>query len=437
MSSTRLEEDSHREGEALPEPSAATGGSLLLVDDTPQNLAVLSALLQPYYHVRAVTSGERALQAVAVRVPDLVLLDVMMPGMDGFEVLRRLRAIEAMAEVPVIFVTAATDEVDELRGFEAGAADYVHKPISPAVVLSRVRVQLEARAARQMLKHTNARLVSKVAEGTQALEQAQKQLVQSEKLAAMGMLAAGVAHEINNPITFIDANLSALGEYLPGIFKVVEAYGAVEAKLGGDAFAEVRGVMADVDYPFISKDTVGLLTQTREGTERVRTIVRDLKGFSRSDDEDWQWSDLHQCLDATLNIARNEFKYHCTIRKDYGALPPVFCLSSRLSQVFLNLIVNAAQAIEGHGEITLSTEQFDAGHVRVRVTDTGAGMSPEVQARIFEPFFTTKPSGKGTGLGLPTVLKIVERHGGRLEVTSVLGQGTTFSVTLPIGNEPS
>ncbi|MDP2134380.1 MAG: response regulator [Sulfuritalea sp.] len=417
--------------------SGALRASVLIVDDTPESLTLLSELLRPLYQVRVANSGERALAVAACQPPpDLILLDVMMPGIDGFEVLRRLRADDATRDIPVIFVTARDDEADELRGFELGAADFIRKPILATIVLSRVRAQLDARAARALLKNNNRRLVSQVAEGVHSLEQAQLQLLQSEKMAAMGQLAAGVAHEINNPIGFVGSNLGTLGRYLEHIFAIVAAYEKAAAATGNDeAFAEAREIRRSSNYDFLRQDIVDLIAESKDGIARVSLIVRDLKDFSRAGDTDWQWADLHQGIDSTLNMVWNELKYHCKVTKDYGTLPQIHCLPAQLNQVFMNLLVNAGQAIETRGEITIATERVGSNAVRIVIRDTGKGIAAQDLSQIFEPFFTTKPVGKGTGLGLSLVWSIVERHHGRIEVASEVGHGTTFTVTLPLDAE--
>jgi two-component system, NtrC family, sensor kinase len=408
--------------------------TILIVDDAPQNLAVLGAILQPLYRVRAASSGERALDA-AVREPrpDLILLDIMMPQMDGFETLRRIRADELTRDIPVMFVTALQDETDEQRGFELGAADYLHKPVNPVIVRARVRAQLEAKAARDMLKNNNQRLVSQVAEGANALEQAQMQLLQAEKMAAMGQLAAGVAHEINNPIGFVGSNLSTLEHYVRDLVELITAYQRGFDQAGNSAaFAEVLMLRQKVDYDFLTQDLTNLVAESKEGIERVRRIVGDLKSFSRSGDSKWEWADIHQGIDSTLNIVWNELKYHCTVSKNYGSLPQIHCVPSQLNQVFMNLLVNAGQAIEGKGEITITTECAGTDAVRITIRDTGKGIAQEALQRIFEPFYTTKPVGKGTGLGLSLAWNIVKRHHGRIEVDSEAGKGTGFAITLLI-----
>lgn len=424
----------------LPDTTLDGGrATILVVDDTPQNLAILGELMKPWYQVRVANSGERALASLATKPrPDLILLDIMMPGMDGFELMQRLRENEETRDIPVIFVTALNDVNNEHRGFELGAADYIHKPFKSVIVLSRIKAQLEAKAARDMLRRTNQRLTSQVSEGVNALETAQLQLLQSEKMAAMGQLAAGLAHEINNPIGFVGSNLGTLSGYLDDIFSIVDAYERAESQLKeSEAFADARGIKERVNFDFLKSDIRALLEESRDGINRVRGIVKDLKDFSRSDDKDWQWVDIHQGLESTLNILRNELKYHCTVVKRYGEVPKVHCLPSQINQVFMNLLANAGQAIEGRGEITITTDQPDPAHVRVTVSDTGKGMPPEVREHIFEPFFTTKPVGKGTGLGLSIAWSIIERHRGRIEVSSEPGKGTAFAITLPVTGEVS
>lgn len=407
---------------------------ILVVDDEPVNLLVLGGVLEHHYRVRTAPCGAEALLAAASEPqPDLILLDVMMPDMDGFEVLQLLRANEATRTIPVIFATALSDENSEQRGFALGAADYIHKPIRASIVLARVRAQLEAKAAREMLFKNNLRLKHKVEGGAEALEKAQMQLMQAEKMASLGQLAAGVAHEINNPIGFVGSNLGSLEGYLQDAFSIIDAYERGAALSGMDAaFAEARTLRKSVDYDYLRQDAVDLLKESRDGIDRVRKIVSDLKDYSHVSSAEWQLADLHHGLDSTLNMVWSELKYHCTVTKDYGDIPKIRCLPSQLNQVFMNLIVNAAHAIEGKGEITLRTEKLGDDSVRVSITDSGKGIPADDLARIFEPFYTTKPVGKGTGLGLSLAWGIVERHHGRIEVKSELGQGTTFMMTLPI-----
>ena len=269
------------------------------------------------------------------------------------------------------------------------------------------------------------------------LSDAQSKLIQSEKLASIGQLAAGVAHEINNPIGFIFSNFGTLEQYLEDLFQMLDAYEQAEASVSdGAALARIRSLKADLDIDYLKEDIPNLMRESRDGIQRVRKIVQDLKDFSRVDArQEWESVDLHAGIDSTLNIVNNEIKYKADVVKHYGALPEVQCLPSELNQVFMNLLVNAAHAITAErGTITISTG-VEGPNVWVEVADTGAGIAQENLKRIFDPFFTTKPVGKGTGLGLSLSYGIVQKHSGRMEVHSELGVGTRFRVTLPIQHE--
>ena len=266
------------------------------------------------------------------------------------------------------------------------------------------------------------------------LEEAHNQLLQSEKMASIGQLAAGIAHELNNPIGFVHSNLGTLESYLRDVMEIIDAYDhslAVEGDLATRQAAIAR-LREERDFDYLRGDIVQLLSESKDGLARVRKIVQDLKTFSHVSEQEWQWADLHQGLDSTLNIVWNELKYKCQVVKEYGDLPKVHCLISQLNQVFMNLLVNASHAIESKGTITIRTRRQGDDAVCVEIADTGKGIAPEHLTRIFEPFFTTKPVGKGTGLGLSLSYGIINRHHGRIEVDSELGIGTTFRLILPI-----
>jgi len=285
----------------------------------------------------------------------------------------------------------------------------------------------EVRRAQDALESNYERLK----ETNSMLEEAQTQLLQSEKMASIGQLAAGVAHEINNPVGFVNSNLNTLRHYVADLLRLIASYEHHEAGLADSVRSELATTKQDVDLAYLREDVPQLLHESAEGLTRVKRIVQDLKDFSRVDNADWQEADLNAGLDSTLNVVYNEVKYKAEVRKHYGRLPAVRCLAAQLNQVFMNLIVNAAHAIEGHGVITLST-----GHcgrwVWVEVADTGGGMSAEVQRRIFEPFYTTKPVGKGTGLGLSLSFSIVKKHQGMIKVQSAPGEGSVFRVWIPL-----
>ena len=258
----------------------------------------------------------------------------------------------------------------------------------------------------------------------------QGQLLQSEKMASIGLLAAGVAHEINNPLAFISSNFSALERDAQDILDLIGAYERVETLLPAAALAPIEVRKQDMGLEDIRLDMDDMLRESLDGLKRVKHIVQSLKDFSRVGGTEYEMSNLEEGLDSTLNVAWNEIKYKADVVKEYGGLPAVSCLPSQINQVFLNLLINAAHAIEDRGQIIVRTN-FDADNVWVEVEDNGSGIAPQHLDHIFEPFFTTKPIGKGTGLGLSIVYGIVQSHNGKIEVDSACGRGTSFKVTLP------
>jgi two-component system NtrC family sensor kinase len=270
------------------------------------------------------------------------------------------------------------------------------------------------------------------------LEAAHNQLLQSEKLASIGQLAAGVAHEINNPIGFVNSNLGSLKTYVNELLQVLDTYESCQHLLAADPalHQKIKDVCTKVDLDFLREDVLKLITESIDGAARVRRIVQDLRDFSRIDSVELQWADLHAGLESTLNVVCNEIKYKADVVREFGTLPLVECMPSQLNQVFLNLLVNAAQSIAEHGTITLRSGCVEDS-VWISVSDTGQGIPPELIKKIFDPFFTTKPIGKGTGLGLSVSYGIVDKHGGHIDVCSQPGQGTTFTVNLPVRHPPS
>lgn len=266
------------------------------------------------------------------------------------------------------------------------------------------------------------------------LSEVKEHLIQSEKLASIGQLAAGIAHEINNPIGYIFSNFGTLENYLAQLFEMLNAYEQAETALQATPVGQtLKAKREAVELDFLKEDIPVLMRESKEGIVRVRKIVQDLKDFSHVDtNSDWQFASLNQGIDSTLNVINNEIKYKADLVKDYADLPEVQCMPSQINQVVMNLVVNAAHAIgPQRGQITVRTGQ-EGDQVWLEVSDTGSGIAPDVLPRIFDPFYTTKPIGKGTGLGLSLSYGIVQKHHGNIEVKTELGQGTTFKVTLPL-----
>ena len=282
------------------------------------------------------------------------------------------------------------------------------------------RIAIERNASTELRREKDEQILL-----NKQLKEAQAQLLQSEKMASIGQLAAGVAHEINNPVGYVNSNISTLESYLGDLMRLIDAYDREEQK---EEIAKIKG---DIDLDYLKEDLNALLKESHEGISRVKQIVQDLKDFSHVDESEWQWADLHKGIDSTLNIVNNEIKYKAEVIREYGELPQVECIVSQINQVVMNLLVNAAHAIEEHGTITVRTGIENDG-VWFEIEDSGSGMSEETRQRIFDPFFTTKPVGSGTGLGLSISYSIIQKHNGSIDVQSDLGKGTLFHIWLPV-----
>ncbi len=266
------------------------------------------------------------------------------------------------------------------------------------------------------------------------LSMAQEQLVQSEKLASIGQLAAGVAHEINNPIGYIFSNFNTLETYIESLLQIMASYEAAQQHIAAPDIADrLHGMREQLEIDFLKEDIPVLMSESKEGIVRVRKIVQDLKDFSRVDGyHEWQLADLHQGIDSTLNIVSNEIKYKADVIREYGDIPDIECLPTQINQVVMNMLVNAAHAIgPARGTITIRTA-VEGDSVLLDIADNGSGIPKEIQSRIFDPFFTTKPVGKGTGLGLSLSYGIVQKHHGHIELESEPGKGSRFRIRLPI-----
>jgi PAS domain S-box-containing protein len=300
-------------------------------------------------------------------------------------------------------------------------------------VTQRKLMEERLRERTQALEVANAKLEAEKQQQQiliRKLSDMQGQLLQSEKMASIGLLAAGVAHEINNPLAFISSNFGALERDAKDILRLISAFEGVESLLPGEARAPVTFMKQDIGLDDIRQDLDALFAESREGLQRVKHIVQNLKDFSRPGGTQKEMADLEQGLNSTLNVAWNEIKYKADVVKEYAGVPELYCLPSQINQVFLNLLINAAHAIEGKGVIVVRTG-YDDKVVWVEIEDNGSGIAPDHLDHIFEPFFTTKPVGKGTGLGLSIVYGIVQEHRGTIDVKSVVGKGTVFRVALP------
>ncbi len=272
-------------------------------------------------------------------------------------------------------------------------------------------------------------LLEKLEQTFEELKHSQEQLIQSEKMASLGQLAAGIAHEINNPLGFVNSNLENLKKYLVRILGLVEGYGEIE--LSKEKSIKIIRYKKEINYDYLKTRMGYIIERSLKGLERIKNIIEDLKTFSRLDAADISDVNINESIDITLNMLLYEFKNRINIIKEYGDIPLMSCCSAKLNQVFLNILINACQAIEGKGEIRITT--FVEGKtIRIEISDTGKGIPEDIRSKIFDPFFTTKPVGSGTGLGLSISHRIINDHNGKILVHSADGEGTTFVIEMPI-----
>ncbi|MBE9007816.1 hybrid sensor histidine kinase/response regulator [Fortiea sp. LEGE XX443] len=430
--------------------------TVLIVDDNPANLGVLSdSLDQAGLEVWVAKSGKVALERVKYALPNLILLDVMMPEIDGFETCRLLKADPRTQDIPVIFMTALSDTNNKIEGFQVGAVDYITKPFQQEEVLSRGKLHLKLHDLTEKLEHKNALLKQKVTEVSQAyddLKQMQIQVIQSEKLSSLGQMVAGIAHEINNPVNFIYGNLVHANEYTQEVLHLLHLY----QEEYPNPTPRIQAELELTDLEFLESDLLKLLNSMNFGARRIREIVKSMRFFSRTDDVSLTEIDIHECLDGTLTILNYRLKAtlehpEIEVEKNYTLLPPVECYAGQINQVFMNILSNAVDALNEYNQkrsfeeiqqqpsrIKIRTTMIGDNWVGIHISDNGPGICQEVQAKLFEPFFTTKPAGKGTGLGLSISHQIVvEKHGGHINCQSSPGNGTEFIVKIPIQQRAS
>jgi two-component system NtrC family sensor kinase len=421
--------------ESLPamahEPSVdESDRRILIVDDEESVRNMFAAYLGEKYQCTTASSCREALAYLAVDSYALVLTDVTMPGRNGVELLRE--AVLRYPETMVIMISGV-DRTQRVRdALRLGAFDYLFKPCDLDVLGASVERALEHRALSRTankykadLERQNAELAARKAE----LERLQAQIVHNEKMASLGQLSAGIAHELNNPAGFIYGNMDMLKDYVAGLKKLLTAYS--EIPLPEPLAAQVNAIKAEIDYDVVIAELSSIIVDCLEGAGRIRDVVQNLRLFSRLDEAEVKKIDLHEGIDSTIRLLSRYYSSgRIQLIRDYGDLPLVCCYAGQLNQVWMNLLVNAAQAVGTEGEVRIST-LTDGDSVVVKISDTGCGISAKQLNKIFDPFFTTKPVGDGTGLGLSISYGIIERHHGTIAAESSVGEGTTFTVRIP------
>lgn len=425
---------------------------LIVEDDDISRSLLKNMLIEMGHNVRESEDGKQAWEWLRQNPCHLIITDWLMPELDGLELCRKIRSASFSCYMYVIMLTSKDRKKDLVDAFRAGADDYIPKPFDPEELRARVMtafrvVELEKR--HRQLNETLVQTASQIEAKNKKLETAlrrledtQTQMIQSEKMASIGQLAAGVAHEINNPTGYVSSNLKTLSDYLKEIGQLIQKYQDLMEKLTDGkssgvrnsedivAIQNIRAFEKDIDISFLLEDIDDLIGDCREGTDRIKKIVQDLKDFAHPGEDKLQSMDINKGLESTLNVVYNELKYKATLHKEFGDIPLVNAYPQQLNQVFMNILVNAAQAIEKKGDIRIVTQQKD-DFVEIEISDTGCGIDPKNISRIFDPFFTTKDVGKGTGLGMNIAYNIVKKHDGTIDVRSEPEKGTTFTIRIP------
>ncbi|MEE8397855.1 MAG: ATP-binding protein [Desulfobacterales bacterium] len=386
--------------------------SLLIVDDEQDILDALYDTFSSKYEVHTAVNAADALDILEKREITLVMSDQRMPGTTGTELFAQIE--KSYPHVGKILFSGFSDIQVVIDAINEGSVDqFVSKPWDEHDITHIV------------LEVINTRLKKEFEER----KQIESQLVQSAKMASLGEMVAGIAHELNNPLGFIYANLRNMKKFSTKIIELIDSYDQL------DIPEETRKIIderkKEVRYDYITKRVIDMIDRSQVGGDRMKTIIQDLKSFSRLDAAEIDDADLNGAIDVTLSIMISEYKNRIEIKKAYGDIPPVECYIGKINQVFMNLLVNACHAIEGKGEIYIATS-MEGDRVMIEIRDTGSGIPEASLERIFDPFFTTKKSGAGTGLGLSISNAIIKQHHGEIKVNSVIGEGTLFTITLPV-----
>jgi signal transduction histidine kinase len=397
---------------------------VLIADDSSVMRRLLQSCLQAWrYEVVEAEDGAVAWELFQQGDFALVLTDWLMPEMDGLELTRHIRSRDVPGYVYIILLTAKAEKADLVEAMDAGADDFLVKPFD------RDELRVRMRAGERIIH-----LERTLGEQNRQLRDAQAALVQSEKLASLGQLAAGMAHEVNNPVAYVTNNLAVLSRDVRSVMELLQVYrGGIDVLAAADPklAARAEDLEEDCDLPWIQDNLPRLIEASVDGLARVRDIVKNLRDFARLDEAELDSLDLNAALQCTVEVLRHEFEAkQISLKTSLGQLSPVVCRPGKINQVFHSLLLNAVQASESEGTIELRTTA-DQNDAVVEVQDYGCGIDATNLKRIFEPFFTTRPVGRGTGLGLAICYGIVANHGGSIEVDSQVGHGSTFRVRLP------
>lgn len=442
---------------------------ILIVDDVSHNLQFIGDIVETAgYETTFATNGQQAIERVKQARPNLILLDLMMPDMDGIEVCSILKADPDYCDVPIIFLTASQETNSVVRAFQEGAVDYITKPFKNEEVIVRIENHLRLYIQEKQLESQNLRLQAEIQERIKAeaelkqkttqleqtlneLKSTQVELIQSQKMSALGQIVAGVAHEINNSSNFIMGNINHAIYYFQVFDELIKLY----QQLHPEPNSKINNFIEENELNFLLDDCPKMMNSIKIGAERLDQIVCSLRNFSRLDEAQVKTVDIHSGIDNTLLILQHRLqsvgaRREIQVVKEYAQLPQVTCYVSQLNQVFLLLLTNAIESLENVSgvipTITIRTEAVQTpslqptndssqtiDFINIYISDNGCGIDPDIVPKIFDPFFTTKSVGNGTGLGLSISHQIiVQKHKGKIRCHSTPGQGTTFIITIPL-----
>jgi signal transduction histidine kinase len=409
---------------------------ILIVDDEEVIRTLFALSLGERYECVTAADTQEALKLLAEEQFALVISDVQMPGLSGVELLRKI--VSDFPDTVVIMVSGIDRSQRVIDALRIGAFDYLLKPCDLDVLQLRVEQALERRTLLQNGKRYKEELEIHNAELSAhraKLTSLQAQLMQSEKMASLGQLAGGVAHELNNPAGFIYSNMESLDQYASRLTRLLSVYD--HAELSPELTARANAIKREIKYEEALPELSSIIADCQEGARRIRDIVMNLRTFSRLDEAESTPVDIQAGIDSTIRILSQYYNSdHIVLKREYSPLPLIHCFAGQLNQVWMNLLMNAAQAIGlGPGEVRIETGVKDE-MVFVKISDTGSGILPKDLEKIFEPFFTTKPVGVGTGLGLSISYGIITSHGGTITVESTHGKGTTFTARIPLDARP-
>ncbi|WP_304439306.1 ATP-binding protein [Anabaena sp. 4-3] len=384
-----------------------------------------------------ISDSTQALQQAIALSPTVILLDMVMPELDGLMLLRWFRSHPATRDIPIVMLSSKEEPKLKAQAFAEGANDYLIKLPDAVELIARIRYHSKAYNNLKALTTAtiNAQLQAQQLEHTvQQLQTTQVQLVQTEKMSSLGRMVAGLAHEINNPISFIQGNLTYLNSYIKTLVDIIQIYQQEYPQ----ANSVIEENTTENNLEFIIEDLPKILASMQIGSERISEIVLSLRNFARLDQAGTKNVNIHEGLESTLLLLKHRIRQDIEIIKEYGDLPLIECYPAQLNQVFMNILNNAIDAVlEQHNhaktkKIIIKTEITTSQIVKISINDNGVGIQPEIQPKIFDPFFTTKPVNKGTGLGLSISYQIIEEHHGHISLTSEPGKGSEFVIEIPM-----